>query len=172
MPAPTPKPSAELVSKIVNFNSEEKTKEVNLSIISNDAALVNPLKPSNRDSAKNSNNYFIIPTTGWNWGQLHYYNAIDIANVCGIPVYAAADGFIIESAVNGWNSGYGQYIKIEHPNNTKTVYAHLGENSATVGKFVNQGDLIGYIGNTGTTHGPTGCHLHFEVWGDKNPLAK
>jgi len=121
---------------------------------------------------ESKNDYFIIPTTGWNWGQIHYNNAIDVANSCGTPVFAAAEGLITESDAKGWNDGYGQYIIIEHPNGTETLYAHLDENVAPAGKYVSQGELIGYMGATGNTHGPTGCHLHFEVHGTSNPLAK
>jgi murein DD-endopeptidase MepM/ murein hydrolase activator NlpD len=113
-----------------------------------------------------------MPTTGWNWGQLHNYNAVDIADSCGTPIYAAADGLITESVAKGWNDGYGQYITIEHPNGSETLYGHLSQNTAAAGKYVFQGNLIGYMGNTGNTHGPTGCHLHFEVRGAPNPLAK
>jgi len=118
-------------------------------------------------------NYFASPTTGWNWGRLHDYNAVDIANQCGTPVYAAAEGLVVEVASNGgWNNGYGNYIKIEHPNKTYTRYAHLSKILVDNGKYVLQGAEIGLMGNTGNTHGPTGCHLHFEVRGAKNPFAK
>ncbi|MBU4348123.1 peptidoglycan DD-metalloendopeptidase family protein [Patescibacteria group bacterium] len=116
--------------------------------------------------------YFAIPTTGWNWGILHNYNAVDIANACGTSVYASAEGLVIEELPSGWNGGFGRYILIEHPNNTKTRYAHMQKNTVSVGDYVLQGDLVGYIGNTGLTHGPTGCHLHFEIIGAKNPFAK
>lgn len=113
------------------------------------------------------------PTIGWNWGQIHAYNAVDIANRCGTPIYAASEGFIIEEIINdGWNNGYGNYIKIEHPDSIQTLYAHLEKGIVSIGQYVNNKELIGYMGNTGNTHGPTGCHLHFEVHGAKNPLAK
>jgi len=118
-------------------------------------------------------NYFASPTTGWNWGRLHDYNAVDIANRCGTPVYAAAEGLVIEvGAIGEWNNGYGNYIKIEHPNKTYTRYAHLDELLVEKGKYVLQGAEIGLMGNTGNTHGPTGCHLHFEVYGAKNNFGK
>ena len=100
------------------------------------------------------------------------YNAVDIANACGTAMYAAAEGLV--TAVTGveWNEGYGSYIIIEHPNGTKTRYSHNEKNTVSVGDYVAQGDLIGYIGNSGNTHGPTGCHLHFEVMGARNPFAK
>ncbi len=116
--------------------------------------------------------YFAIPTTGWNWGKLHNYNAVDIANACGTPIYAAAEGLVAEVVGPEWNGGYGSDVIIEHPNGTKTRYAHNDRNVVSVGDYVAQGDLIAYIGNTGQTHGPTGCHLHFEVMGARNPFAK
>jgi len=118
-------------------------------------------------------NYFASPTTGWDWGQLHNYNAVDIANSCGTPVYAAADGLVIAVASDdGWNEGYGNNIEIEHPNGTYTRYAHLNKVLVDQGKYVLQGAEIGLMGNTGNVDGPTGCHLHFEVHGAKNPFAK
>ncbi|OGY64008.1 MAG: hypothetical protein A3B92_04225 [Candidatus Harrisonbacteria bacterium RIFCSPHIGHO2_02_FULL_42_16] len=135
-------------------------------------------KPASRSSLVSAANlpnfpgYFAIPTTGWNWGQLHYNNAVDIANACGTPTYASAEGLVVEESSYGWNQGYGKYILIEHPNGVKTKYSHTGKNEVLVGDYVVKGDLIGYIGNTGNTHGPTGCHLHFEVIGARNPFAK
>lgn len=116
--------------------------------------------------------YFMLPARGWNWGTLHQYNAVDIADQCGKPIYASAEGLVIESTdENFWNQGYGNYVMIEHPNGTRTRYAHTDKNLVNVGDYVSQGDPIATIGNTGNTHGPTGCHLHFEVYGARNPFA-
>jgi len=121
--------------------------------------------------------YFTIPVRGWNWGTLHAHNAIDIANACGTPIYSAAEGLISRTASPfSWNDGYGGLVQIQHPAGTatdvSTLYAHLQKNIVSIGDYVHQGDLIGYVGNTGKTHGPTGCHLHFEVRGARNPFAK
>ncbi len=121
-------------------------------------------------------NYFSLPAIGWNWGELHDYNAIDIANQCGTPVNAAAEGLVISdeslgSGAGGWNNGYGIFVLVEHPNRTRTRYAHLAKALVKPGDYVTQGETIGLMGNTGNTHGPTGCHLHFEVYGAKNPFA-
>ncbi len=116
--------------------------------------------------------YFSIPTTGWNWGRLHNYNAVDIANACGTLIYAAAEGLVVEAQEFGWNDGYGIYLVIEHPNGTKTKYTHNQKNLVSFGDYVTKGDQIALIGNTGKTDGPTGCHLHFEVYGARNPFAK
>jgi len=124
----------------------------------------------------NLKNYFVLPAQGWNWGELHNYNAVDIANRCGTPVYAAAEGLVIPDdelgdGSGGWNNGYGIFVLIEHPNGTRTRYAHLGKVLIKIGDYVSEGDQIGVMGNTGMIHGPTGCHLHFEVYGAKNPFA-
>lgn len=121
-------------------------------------------------------NYFSLPAVGWNWGTLHNYNAVDIANECGTPVYAAQEGLIVSDpnlgdGSSGWNDGYGIFVFMEHPNGTKTRYAHLAKSLVKVGDYVAKGQEIGLMGNTGNTHGPTGCHLHFEVYGAKNPFA-
>ena len=119
--------------------------------------------------------YFSFPAqkNSWNWGKLHAQNAVDIANACGSPIYAAADGLVSDIGdPTSWNSGYGGFVKIEHPNGTETIYAHTSQNGVTPGVFVEKGDTVAKIGRTGNVHGPTGCHLHFEVHGAKNPFVK
>jgi len=119
--------------------------------------------------------YFAFPAqkNSWNWGRLHAQNAVDIANACGSPIYAAADGLVSDVGnPTSWNGGYGGFVKIEHPNGAVTIYAHTSQNSAVPGSFVEKGDAIAKIGRTGNVHGPTGCHLHFEVHGAKNPFVK
>ena len=125
----------------------------------------------------NLGGYFVDPALGFNWGQLHPYNAVDIANTCGTKVQAAAEGLVIPDerygdGISGWNSGYGHFVLIEHPNGTQTRYSHLDKVLVSIGNYVNQGEDIGTMGNTGNVHGPTGCHLHFEVYGAQNPFAR
>ena len=76
---------------------------------------------------------------------------------------------VITAKTSGYNGGYGKYIKIQHPNGTTTLYAHLTEVIAGEGSYVNQGQTIGKMGSTGKS---TGCHLHFEMSGAKNPFIK
>lgn len=113
-----------------------------------------------------------MPTIGWNWGRLHNYNAVDIANKCGTPVYASASGFVENTQSEGWNNGYGSFITIRHAAGVRTVYAHLSAVFVSAGAYVNQGDLIGAIGKSGKVDGASGCHLHFEVHGAENPFTK
>ena len=121
--------------------------------------------------------YFTTPTKGFNWGRLHSYNAVDIANTCGTEVAAAAEGLVVPdkiygSGVEGWNGGYGIFVLIEHPNGTKTRYSHLESAAVQIGEYVSQNQTIGAIGNTGNVHGPTGCHLHVEVYGAQNQMLR
>lgn len=113
--------------------------------------------------------YFLIPTTGRNWGRIHGRNGVDIANSCGTPIFAAADGSVATADDVGWNGGFGKYIKLTHANGTETLYSHNSKLLAPVGQFVQRGQQIALMGSTGRS---TGCHLHFEVHGAKNPLAK
>lgn len=113
--------------------------------------------------------YFIYPTTGRNWGRIHANNGVDIANSCGTPIYSAAAGTVILSDGAGWNGGFGKYIKIKHPNGVVTLYSHHSQNLVSAGQNVAQGQLIAYMGTTGRS---SGCHLHFEVHGARNPLAR
>jgi len=112
----------------------------------------------------------LIPVSGFNWGEKHGHNATDISAPCGEPVYAAEGGYVVISQ-DGWNGGYGNYVVIYHQN-FSTLYGHLSLRTVEEGEYVEKGDLIGYVGNTGKTKGVTGCHLHFEVRGRANPLLK
>ncbi len=123
------------------------------------------------DDLPNFSGSFIAPTVGWNWGIIHAVNAVDIANKCGMDIWAASEGLVVEAEV-GWNSGYGNYIKIQHPNGAYTVYAHTQENLVEIGDYVEKGQKIALMGNSGKVKGFSGCHLHFEVRGAKNPLAR
>ncbi|MEO1799609.1 MAG: M23 family metallopeptidase [Cyanobacteria bacterium J06629_2] len=92
---------------------------------------------------------------GWRWGRIH--QGIDIAAPIGTPIVAAAAGKVIGV---GWYGGYGNLIKLEHPDGSVTYYAHNHRNLVTLGQKVEQGEQIAEMGNTGNSTGP---HLHFEI---------
>lgn len=75
----------------------------------------------------------------------------------GKPALASAPG-VVTKAVSLTKS-YGRYVVVDHGGGYTTLYAHLNAIAATVGQFVDQGDLLGYVGTSG---GSTGPHLHFE----------
>lgn len=112
--------------------------------------------------------YFIRPINGGRKTQgLHGFNGVDLANSCGTPIYASAGGTVIVARSQGWNGGYGEYVVIAHPNGTQTVYSHLSSVYVSVGQYVPQGFILGTVGSTGNS---TGCHIHFEIRGAKNPF--
>ncbi|WLV23968.1 peptidoglycan DD-metalloendopeptidase family protein [Aciduricibacillus chroicocephali] len=100
---------------------------------------------------------------GHRWGTLHA--GLDIANVIGTPVKAAAPGVVISTNTpnDGQMNGYGNVVLIAHSmggTTYTTLYAHMSKISVSAGQHVDTGDLVGAIGNTGQSTGP---HLHFEV---------
>lgn len=112
--------------------------------------------------------YYIKPVSGARKSQgLHGYNAVDLAAPIGTPIVAAANGQVIVARFGGWNGGYGNYVVIRHPNGTQTLYSHLNSGIVYTGQSVIQGQVIGYVGQTGKATGP---HLHFEVRGAQNPF--
>ncbi len=142
-------------------------------------------------STVNASKYFIFPTRGTRTQGRHGYNAVDVGNKCGTAVYAAADGVVelarttksrarLGASVFG---GYGNHIRIRHPNGTVTLYAHLRSIFVSPGQSVKKGQQIAAMGGgfeyvngrlvrmrgAGKS---TGCHLHFEVRGAANPLTK
>lgn len=117
-----------------------------------------------------ADSFFIYPAEGRITQGLHYYNAVDLANKCGTPIYAAAAGMVQRAVGNGrWNLGMGNYITILHTGGISTYYGHVMTLFVKPGDRVNVGDRIALMGQTGNA---TGCHVHFEVIGAKNPLAK
>lgn len=92
-------------------------------------------------------------------GASAYHSGIDIDgfNKEGYPIVAADSGTVITASTN---SGYGNYIIIDH-GGMKTVYAHMSGFAVGAGQAVAQGQTIGYLGSTGRA---TGTHLHFEVY--------
>jgi len=118
---------------------------------------------------QNLDSYFIHPTAGVGYKSrgIHSHNAVDIAASCWTAVYAAAAGTVAISDGYGWNGGYGKYIKIDHADGVGSLYSHNIQNEVSAGQYVQQGQLIAYMGSTGRS---TGCHVHWEVFGALNPL--
>jgi len=98
---------------------------------------------------------------------LHVYklhDGTDFSAGCGTPIYAAADGTVVDSY---FNAGYGNRVIMQHGIvngvSLATSYNHLTSAVAGVGEQVDRGELLGYAGTTGYS---TGCHLHFMVYVD------
>ncbi len=114
--------------------------------------------------------YYMRPITGGVKTQgVHGHNGVDLASSYGSNILAAADGVVL-IARSGWNGGYGTYVVIKHGNGTQTLYGHLSGLNVSAGQTVRQGQVIGFMGNSGSVRGKTGVHLHFEVRGARNPF--
>lgn len=144
-------------------------------------------------------NYFHAPVDipldlSGNFGELrpnHFHTGIDITthNVEGVPVKAAAEGYVSRIKIGPW--GYGHVIYITHPNGYTTVYGHLSAFNSVIADYVKkrqyinesfeieltpaanelmvkQDEVVAYSGNTGSSGGP---HLHFEIRDSKTEEA-
>jgi len=92
---------------------------------------------------------------GPRWGKFHY--GIDIGQPCGTPIRAAASGVV---KVACWQGSYGYVVFVEHENGWETRYGHASRLLVKQGQWVNQGEKIALVGETGNATGP---HLHFEI---------
>jgi murein DD-endopeptidase MepM/ murein hydrolase activator NlpD len=91
-------------------------------------------------------------------GQYYIHKGIDISTYrSGDPVVVTADGQVVTI---DYDEGFGNYVIVKHKHGYYTRYAHLLSSRVKVGQRVQQGDVIGLIGNTGLSTGP---HLHYEV---------
>ena len=92
------------------------------------------------------------------WGEgSDWHPGIDIANNMGTPIFATADGVVVQS---GWSGGYGNLVQINHGNGISTLYGHNSQIAVSVGETVKKGQIISYMGSTGNSTGP---HCHYEV---------
>ena len=92
---------------------------------------------------------------GARWGRMH--EGIDYGASTGTPIYASDGGTVTLAGVYG---GYGNCVEIKHSGGYSTRYGHMSRFAVSEGEKVYQGQVIGYVGNTGRS---TGSHLHFEV---------
>lgn len=92
-------------------------------------------------------------------GYTRMHTGTDFASPIGTPIFAAGNGTILSV---GWDSGYGRRIEIQHANGYETTYNHMSAFARGIkeGQRVRQGQVIGYLGQSGLATGP---HLHYEV---------
>jgi len=126
---------------------------------------------------------FIPPLTGErliirndSWGEGHFgakrkngrtHKGVDLSAGLGTPVVAAKSGW----AVSRFDEdGYGNYVKVFHSGGLMTIYGHMEGTTMRLAKRVRQGDIVGWVGNTGNARARgIGYHVHFEV--RKNGVA-
>lgn len=90
-------------------------------------------------------------------GASSYHQGVDLSADVGTPIYASRGGQV-STATFGSAAGY--YVKINHLDGFSSIYMHMTHYTVSPGQYVNQGDVIGYVGKTGVA---TGYHLHFGI---------
>ncbi len=98
-------------------------------------------------------------------GKRKMHTGLDFAAKIGTPIYSTGDG-VVEVAKKS-HYGYGNQVMINHGFGYKTRYAHMTRFIVKKGQKVKRGELIGYVGSTGSSTGP---HLHYEVIKNRKPL--
>ncbi len=115
-----------------------------------------------------SETFFFTPITGFisdKYDVKKGHFGVDIVAKTNEPIKCIADGTVIMSS---WTQDAGYVIAIQHRGNLISVYKHNAELLKKVGSFVNAGEIISIVGNSGEmTDGP---HLHFELWYNGNSL--
>lgn len=86
------------------------------------------------------------------------HKGTDYAAPTGTPIWSTADGVVTHS---GYTAGNGNYVKVKHTNKYSTQYLHMSKRAAKVGQYVKQGEVIGYVGQTGLATGP---HVCYRFW--------
>lgn len=90
-------------------------------------------------------------------GIVKFHEGMDIAAQTGTPVVAPADGVVIKA---GFGTGYGNMVEISHGYGIRTIFAHNSRLNVKAGQRIKRGDVISYVGDSGSSTGP---HLHYEV---------
>ena len=95
------------------------------------------------------------------------HHGVDYAAPTGTPVYTVGDGIVTK--VGYQKNGGGNYVKIKHNSVYSTTYMHLSRFGKDIrqGRYVKQGDVIGYVGATGLATGP---HLDFRFYKNGSPV--
>lgn len=98
-------------------------------------------------------------------GTVRQHTGVDYAAPTGTPVMSIGDGTVLSA---GWGKGgAGNMVKVRHNSVYTTAYLHLSKMAVKAGQRVSQGQVIGYVGMTGTATGP---HLDFRVWKNGTPV--
>ncbi len=111
----------------------------------------------------------IVPVDGGRITSLYgprngdFHHGLDFGLKWGAFVLAAQKGVVTRAS---FSDGYGNFVEIDHGSGILTRYAHLSSYPVGVGEKIEQGQIVGSIGNTGNSSAP---HLHFEVVVDGNP---
>lgn len=111
---------------------------------------------------------YVVSNFGWRRDPFTYkmtlHQGVDIINLPGTPIVAAADGYVLASQRGG---GRGLYVELRHQFGYTTMYLHMSSLHVEAGDRVKKGQSIGLLGSTGRSTGP---HLHYEVRINNTPI--
>jgi len=138
--------AADLRAKIADAVAAASSSSTSTSSVSGNGSMIWPIDG------------ILTSPFGYRWGRAH--EGLDIAGPAGTPIQAAASGTVMLMQSEAESGGYGNFTCVDHGGGLSTCYAHQSEFGTSVGAKVSQGDVIGYVGNTGNSFGD---HVHFEV---------
>lgn len=141
-------------AETIDYEFGEKVILIYYSKMQQSGEYIYPM-PNNKTISSNFG-YRVDPITG---EQGEFHKGTDFPAPVATEVLAVANGEVISVLASHQSGGYGEAVKIKHPNGLITHYAHNSQVSVRVGQLVNQGDVIALSGNTGNSTGP---HLHLE----------
>ena len=113
---------------------------------------------------------YVLFTSAYGWreppaeGASTFHGGVDLAGPEGTPIYATRSGYVYR---NGYTEYNGYYVGVDHGDGFASAYLHLTHYIVSVGEYVSQGQVIGYMGSTGISTGP---HLHFTVYYNGNTV--
>ena len=113
---------------------------------------------------------YIYLSSAYGWreppteGASSFHGGVDLAGDEGTPIYATRSGYVYRTGYTEYN---GYYVGVDHGDGFASAYLHLTYYIVSVGEYVSQGQVIGYMGSTGVSTGP---HLHFTVYYDGNTV--
>mgnify|MGYP001468780219 FL=1 len=97
------------------------------------------------------------------------HRGTDFAAPIGTPILSTANGTVTEVSYTRAN---GNYVKVKHNNTYTTQYLHMQKANVKVGQFVEQGDVIGYVGITGYSSGPHVCYRFWKDGSEVDPFKQ
>jgi murein DD-endopeptidase MepM/ murein hydrolase activator NlpD len=129
------------------------------------AFLKAPLKFSNRVSSR----YNLRRRIKHYGNRVRAHRGTDFPSPIGTPIISTANGTVVKSS---YKRGNGNYVKIKHSNTYSTQYLHMKKRKVRVGNFVKQGDVIGWVGMTGSTSGPHVCYRFWKNGSQVDPFRQ
>ena len=149
--------------------AEKESNDLAKELANKEAEYEEAIKPP-PSAAPEGSGEWIVPcrykllTSAWGYRKnptgpgTEFHDGVDLANDTGTPIYAARSGYVHAA---GYGKNLGNYVTLNHQDGFKSQYLHMTHYVVKTGDWVNQGQLIGYMGSTGRSTGP---HLHFSIY--------